>query len=156
LQTGTAEALFNRPDHEHVAHFIGAPGMNLVPGEIVDGAYRIAGRPVAAAAGLASGPCTVGFRPEWAVAVGRADNAQAHGLPARITAVRVLGARRGQRVGVVTARLAGEQIKLRQVLDVEPGEEVIVQIRDERVVGFRDGWRLAAAAGEREVSHSGP
>jgi len=147
LQTGSAETLFNRPSHEHVAHFIGSPGMNLLRGEITDGAYRIAGQAVAPASGLAAGPCTVGFRPEWAVAVRRAGNPQAHGLPARVTALRLLGTRHGQPVGVVTAQLGGAQISLRQVLDVEPGEEVLVQIQGERVIGFRDGWRLSTGAG---------
>jgi glycerol transport system ATP-binding protein len=158
LQTGSAETLFDRPSHEHVAHFIGAPGMNLVAGEIADGAYRIAGQAVAAAAGLPAGPCTVGFRPEWAVAVRGQGSANGHGLPAKITAVRTLGAVRGQRVGVVTAELAGAQINLRQVLDVEPGDEAAVQIRGERVLGFRNGWRLPGGleAGGGEVSHPGP
>jgi glycerol transport system ATP-binding protein len=147
LQTDTAEMLFNRPGHEHVAHFIGAPGMNLIAGEIADGVYRIGGATVAPAPGLAAGPCTVGFRPEWAEARRPADNSGSDGLPVdglpvKVTAVRALGVRRGRRTGVVTAQLAGAQIHLRQALDVEPGEEAVVRIRGEQVVGFRNGWRL--------------
>ena len=146
LQTGSAEDLFNMPGHEHVAHFIGSPGMNLLPGEIAGGAYRIAGQAIAPAAGLGAGPCVVGFRPEWAVAVRRAGDAEAVGLPARITAVRATGVQRDGRIGVVTAEVAGHEIYLRQALDVDPGDEVMVQLRNQQVVGFRDG-RLVAHGG---------
>jgi len=150
LQTGSAETLFEEPSHEHVAHFIGAPGMNLVPGEIVRGEYRIGGRAVGPADGLADGPCTVGFRPEWAVAAPPAGAVAQAGLPARIMAVRVLGTRRGRPIGVVTAQLDGVPIHLHQELDVAPGELAAVRIRSDRVVGFRNGWRLGAGTREQQ------
>ncbi|MCZ6711542.1 MAG: ABC transporter ATP-binding protein, partial [Gammaproteobacteria bacterium] len=158
VQTGSAETLFNLPNHEHVAHFIGSPGMNLVVGEITDGAYRIAGQVVASAAGLDPGPCTIGFRPEWAVATRRDADASASGLPARVTAVRVLGVRHGQRQGLVSAQLAGTQINLRQTLNVEPGDQALVQIRGELVIGFRNGQRLSADSvrSVSEVSYRDP
>ncbi|MFP6815706.1 MAG: ABC transporter ATP-binding protein [Pseudomonadales bacterium] len=158
LQTGSAETLFNRPDHEQVAYFIGSPGMNLIAGEIIDGAYRIGGQVVAPAAGLDPGPCVIGFRPEWAVATRRDANASASGLPASITAVRALGTRHGQPEGLVSARVAGTQINLRQTLGVEPGDEALVQIRGEGVVGFRNGRRLSAGSDRSasEVSHRDP
>jgi glycerol transport system ATP-binding protein len=58
LQTGSPEVLYNWPDHEHVAHFIGSPGMNLLPGEVADGAYWLAGERLGAAPEVPQGPCT--------------------------------------------------------------------------------------------------
>jgi len=37
VQIGTPEELFDKPGHTFVGHFIGSPGMNLLPCEIVDG-----------------------------------------------------------------------------------------------------------------------
>ncbi len=37
VQIGTPEELFDKPGHTFVGHFIGSPGMNLLPCEIIDG-----------------------------------------------------------------------------------------------------------------------
>lgn len=37
VQVGTPKDLFDRPEHTFVGHFIGSPGMNLMPCQIVDG-----------------------------------------------------------------------------------------------------------------------
>ncbi|HJP06025.1 MAG: ABC transporter ATP-binding protein [Proteobacteria bacterium] len=37
VQVGTPRDLFDRPEHTFVGHFIGSPGMNLMPCQIVDG-----------------------------------------------------------------------------------------------------------------------
>ena len=153
LQTGSAERLFNDPDHEHVADFIGSPGMNLVAGEIVDGDYRIAGHSIAEAPGLTAGPCTVGFRPEWAVAVRRDGNTDGEGVPVRVIAVRVHGVRDRRPVGVVTAELGGKRVNLRQELNLESGDQALLQIDSGRVVGFRNGRRLGAGSNGAGAAH---
>jgi glycerol transport system ATP-binding protein len=51
VQIGSADALFERPAHQFVGHFIGSPGMNFLPASLVSGA------PAAAT--------TVGVRPEY-------------------------------------------------------------------------------------------
>src|SRR5262249_36694095 len=43
VQTGTPEELFNRPAHTFVGHFIGSPGMNVLPCAIDGAAARIGG-----------------------------------------------------------------------------------------------------------------
>jgi len=62
-QIGTTDEIYHHPANTFVAGFMGSPPMNLVPGEIRDGAVRVAGTPLV---DLASSdrPVTVGFRPE--------------------------------------------------------------------------------------------
>jgi glycerol transport system ATP-binding protein len=69
VQAGTPVELFERPRHTFVGHFIGSPGMNLLPATFADGVVRFAGhaielpappQPPAAAKRL-----EVGVRPEF-------------------------------------------------------------------------------------------
>ena len=46
VQTGTPVELFERPRHTFVGHFIGSPGMNVLPCEVKGGKVRFAGRVV--------------------------------------------------------------------------------------------------------------
>ena len=43
VQMGSADALFERPQHTFVGHFIGSPGMNFLPAQASPGELRIAG-----------------------------------------------------------------------------------------------------------------
>jgi len=149
LQSGTPEVLYNLPDHEHVAHFIGSPGMNLLPGQVEQGAFLLAGNRLGAAAGMTSGPCTIGFRPEWA----RLEPAPDGASGIRVTATRVLGVQGHRSVGIVTAVLGEHEVKTRQVIDVQPGDAVALRVDAKRVVGFRDSLRLQPdQAGPPDVS----
>ncbi|MBS0339617.1 MAG: ABC transporter ATP-binding protein, partial [Proteobacteria bacterium] len=56
VQVGTAEALFERPAHTFVGHFIGSPGMNFLQGESRGGRLRLAGTELAAPVSLPDGP----------------------------------------------------------------------------------------------------
>ncbi|MBL0728219.1 ABC transporter ATP-binding protein [Piscinibacter sp. HJYY11] len=51
VQIGSADQLFERPQHTFVGHFIGSPGMNFLPAAIVPGAPE--------------GADTLGVRPEY-------------------------------------------------------------------------------------------
>ena len=70
VQAGTPVELFERPRHTFVGHFIGSPGMNVLPC-VVDGAgvARVAGQalPVAsrAAASVQGKKTEIGVRPEF-------------------------------------------------------------------------------------------
>src|SRR5690349_24131112 len=44
VQIGSAEALFERPAHTFVGHFIGSPGMNFLPARVNAGQLEVAGR----------------------------------------------------------------------------------------------------------------
>jgi glycerol transport system ATP-binding protein len=70
VQSGTPVELFERPRHTFVGHFIGSPGMNLLPCEVdAAGVARFAGMPVPnaspATAGLRDRKLEIGVRPEF-------------------------------------------------------------------------------------------
>jgi len=68
VQVGTPEALFDRPEHVFVGHFIGSPGMNFLAcayengAAVLPGGYRI---PIAGKA-PAGAALQLGIRPEFA------------------------------------------------------------------------------------------
>jgi glycerol transport system ATP-binding protein len=70
VQSGTPVELFERPRHTFVGHFIGSPGMNLLPCAVDDaGVARVAGHAVASASAgwrVRAGQRTeIGVRPEF-------------------------------------------------------------------------------------------
>jgi glycerol transport system ATP-binding protein len=67
VQVGSASDLFERPQHTFVGHFIGSPGMNLLPAHWADAGLQVAGRTVLAApadAGVQRATL-LGVRPEY-------------------------------------------------------------------------------------------
>jgi len=69
VQIGTPQELFERPAHTFVGHFIGSPGMNLLPCETRDGSAFFQGHLVAVAEGAdivdatqSTSPCAPGIR----------------------------------------------------------------------------------------------
>ena len=44
VQTGTPVELFEKPKHTFVGHFIGSPGMNILPCEIKNGQINFEGK----------------------------------------------------------------------------------------------------------------
>lgn len=138
LQTGTPEALYERPDHAHVGHFIGSPGMNLLEGRLDRDGCWVGGGRLDAASGLSAGPCTLGFRPEWA----RFEAFEAG--EGTVTGCRILGVEDHRPVGIVTATLAGQVVRTRQVIDLAAGTRVRLLVDPGRLLAFRDGRRLEA------------
>ena len=61
-QVGTPLELYDNPANEFVATFIGAPSMNLLSAELVDGQIKIANQQFPGPAG--TGPIKLGVRPE--------------------------------------------------------------------------------------------
>jgi glycerol transport system ATP-binding protein len=84
VQVGTPVELFERPRHTFVGHFIGSPGMNILPCQLQDGVARFAGQPIPTANAVARAPngarTEVGVRPEFVRFAGT-------GIPVRVTAV---------------------------------------------------------------------
>jgi glycerol transport system ATP-binding protein len=64
VQIGTASELFERPQHTFVGHFIGSPGMNLLPAAWSDAGLQVAGRTVSTDA-TARRATLLGVRPEY-------------------------------------------------------------------------------------------
>jgi glycerol transport system ATP-binding protein len=73
LQQGSPEALFEKPEHVFVGHFIGSPGMNILPCAVSDGELQVEGEPVSSHAGAGAGAraraneqqLQLGIRPEF-------------------------------------------------------------------------------------------
>jgi glycerol transport system ATP-binding protein len=91
VQIGNASALFERPRHTFVGHFIGSPGMNFLPAVGNGGSVRVAGHDLAIPAsrlGSGPGPLTLGLRPEY---VTLAEPNAAGALPARVIQAQDIG-----------------------------------------------------------------
>lgn len=69
VQTGTPVELFEQPQHTFVGHFIGSPGMNLLPCELQNGQVIWSDQPIEVAnlgtPGRADASLELGVRPEF-------------------------------------------------------------------------------------------
>ena len=68
VQTGTPVELFEKPKHTFVGHFIGSPGMNILPCKIDNGNISISGKKIEAKVNLKESNFSkteVGIRPEF-------------------------------------------------------------------------------------------
>ena len=135
VQIGTPEELFERPRHTFVGHFIGSPGMNLLPCEIADGSAVFAGRVVQAANSEhvdANGRrLELGIRPEFV-------RFEEKGFDVEIIRVDDLG-----RYQLVTTRRKESTIKL--ILregDAVPSENPRVSFDPGHTWLYVDGWAL--------------
>ncbi|WP_336208837.1 ABC transporter ATP-binding protein [Nonomuraea sp. LPB2021202275-12-8] len=146
MQAGEPSELFLSPAHEFVGHFIGSPGMNVLPAELVDGVVRVGDAPVGRAVGQAAGkaageaagelppgPVRIGVRPEFV----RLDGGVA-GLAARVTGVDRMGA-----YNLVHARVNGHTLiaKTDASAAFEPGASQSLRFAEGRAFLFRDAVR---------------
>jgi glycerol transport system ATP-binding protein len=139
VQVGTPVELFERPRHTFVGHFIGSPGMNILPCEVDNGVARFAGLAVPtanAAKGAAGGKrAEIGVRPEF---VRFADD----GIPVRV--VRVSDAGRHQ---VVETRHGDTVIRvLLDERDAVPAETAHLSFDPAFTRLYVDGWLAGEAA----------
>jgi len=137
VQSGTPVELFERPAHTFVGHFIGSPGMNLLPCEIdAAGVPRFAGHAVATASRELSGArgkrTEIGVRPEFVRLAGE-------GIPVQIERAADSG-----RFHIVDARHGEHLIKL-LVAEGQPVPEgqrhLAFDPQHTRV--YADGWAVA-------------
>jgi glycerol transport system ATP-binding protein len=139
VQVGTPVELFERPRHTFVGHFIGSPGMNVLPCEVDGGVPRLAGHAIAVAnrpdTGLAGKRTDLGVRPEF---VRFADA----GIPVRVT--RVSDAGRHQ---IVETQLLDQVIRL-LVTEGErvPSGQAHVAFDPAFTHLYADGWLCGAPA----------
>ena len=118
VQVGSPVELFEHPAHTFVGHFIGSPGMNVLPCDASDGKARFAGHVIAnASSSLPAGNALleIGVRPEFV----RFDD---DGFPVHIEKVDDLG-----RYQLVTVSHDGQIIKM--IL----GEDAAVPAENPRV-----------------------
>lgn len=139
VQIGTPVELFERPTHTFVGHFIGSPGMNVLPCEVKNGAAFFNGQQVQLEGEIvngAGGKTEIGVRPEY-VSLGKS------GLQARVRKVADVG-----RHNVVEA-MVGDQ-KVAAIVKGEvpnQGDEIFLDFKTEQTRLYADGWLATNARG---------
>ncbi|EEE35332.1 sn-glycerol-3-phosphate import ATP-binding protein UgpC 2 [Rhodobacteraceae bacterium KLH11] len=131
VQIGTPVELFERPQHTFVGHFIGSPGMNVLPCEAKGDRAIFEGYEVMleGSAHGDGGRTDLGIRPEY---VGFGDT----GIPAHVTKVSDIG-----RHYVVSAMVGNTALKaVTEHVVPEPGSQVFLQFKPEQSRVYRDGW----------------
>ena len=131
VQIGTPVELFERPKHTFVGHFIGSPGMNVLPAVEADGRATFQGQPVALEGRVMGqgGVIELGIRPEF---VTFADE----GIEAHVRKVSDVG-----RHSVVEAMAGDTRVKAVVEGDVpEQGAPVHLSFAPEHTRLYRDGW----------------
>ena len=135
MQIGTPVELFERPRHTFVGHFIGSPGMNVLPCRAENNVAHIDGTAIPTASlatgAAASARLEVGVRPEF---VSFADD----GLPVTVDKVSDAG-----RYRIVDTRHGEHRIRL-LVGDPAgiPSETAYLTFDPARTRIYRDGWVL--------------
>ena len=136
VQIGTPVELFERPAHTFVGHFIGSPGMNILPCQLQAGTARFGDHTIALEGpirGEATGETQIGIRPEF---VSLSDS----GLPATVTKVSDVG-----RHTVVECNANGTRINAvlegaAQHNTPEKGVDVHLDFRRDQTRLYVDGW----------------
>ena len=135
VQMGTPEALFDRPAHTFVGHFIGSPGMNFLPVTVRGDGLELAGTRLPAGAGrsLPDGDMTLGIRPEY-LGIGSPEAPGA--LRAVVRLVQDIGT-----YWLVSCEASGTLLKVRLRPDeVRPfvGEQVGLQLVGENTCFYKN------------------
>jgi glycerol transport system ATP-binding protein len=135
VQMGTPEALFDRPAHTFVGHFIGSPGMNFLPVMARGDVLEIVSTQVPVGAGrrLPDGALTLGIRPEY-LALSAPDAPGA--IRVRVQQVQDIGT-----YWLVSCDASGAPLKLRLAPDVAPpavGDTVGLQLLGENTCFYQN------------------
>ena len=137
VQIGTPVELFERPQHTFVGHFIGSPGMNILPAQHDNGRTLFEGHPVDLEGQTtgSGGRTELGIRPEF---VGLGDD----GIPARVTRVSDIG-----RHAVVETMVGDTAVKaVTDHTSLTQGQEVHLTFTQSHTRLYRDGWIATEAA----------
>jgi glycerol transport system ATP-binding protein len=139
VQIGTPVELFERPTHTFVGHFIGSPGMNILPCEVSGGKAIFNGEPIALEGEIEAGEGKsneIGVRPEH---VTIADS----GLNAVVSKVSDVG-----RHNVVEAMVGETKVAaITEESAPNPGESIHLQFDPAKTRLYRDGWIATKSAG---------
>ncbi len=138
VQMGSASALFEKPRHTFVGHFIGSPGMNFLPAQCQGARLQLAGHALAAPAGLPEGDLKLGVRPEYlALASAGAPGA----LPAQVTQLQDVGTYQ-----LLSARIGEVPVKARLAPGVAApavGATAWLQVQGPHTCYYRDEELIA-------------
>lgn len=145
MQRGTPEALFERPEHLFVGHFIGSPGMNCVPCSLSRDAVwvadqRVRDRPEGLEDG--SGELRLGVRPEFL----QLHAEPGDGVPVRVTKVVELGSS-----SLVQVQLGPHCLQVRTAprQSAQVGEQRWLEFPPLHTHLYRDGRLVGLPAAER-------
>ncbi|MCP4319312.1 MAG: ABC transporter ATP-binding protein [Hyphomicrobiales bacterium] len=139
VQIGTPVELFDRPAHTFVGHFIGSPGMNVLPCAVRDGGAFLGDTRVTlegAVSADAQGDTQIGIRPEFV-------SLATTGLEAKVRKVADVG-----RHNVVEAMLG--DIRVNAIVEgaaPAQGETVHLNFEPAQTRLYNDGW-IATEPGE--------
>ena len=139
MQLGTPDALFEKPAHTFVGHFIGSPGMNFLPAVVDGAALQVAGQRMALPArSLPEGALQVGVRPEYlALSAPQAAGA----LQCRVAQVQDIGTYQ-----MLTAQVGDHTIKARFSPETRlpsAGDTVWLQVLGEHTCFYQNEELLA-------------
>jgi len=141
VQSGTPVELFESPQHTFVGHFIGSPGMNILPGRWHGNTPVYDDFPIHAAANNAERRFSpddatsfeYGVRPEFVYFAN-------DGIPVQINKVHDIG-----RARIVETRYRNHTIRLLSPADQPiPNGQGHIQFVPEKTAIFVDGWRYQA------------
>ncbi|MCW9046402.1 MAG: ABC transporter ATP-binding protein [Alphaproteobacteria bacterium] len=139
VQIGTPIELFEKPKHTFVGHFIGSPGMNLLPCELNNGVPLFAGQVVETANGIHSPQecqnLEIGVRPEFV-------SLSESGIPVKVVNVSDTGPHR-----IVDTRHGDVRIKLLITEDESiPADNVHITFDPAHTQIYADGWLVSEAS----------
>ena len=138
VQMGTPVELFERPRHTFVGHFIGSPGMNILPCELKGGVASFQGHDVALEGDVTvtKGHAEIGVRPEF-VSLSR------RGIPATVRKVADVGRRT-----VIEAMVADVPVNAIIEGDIpEMGSQVKLAFAPAKTRLYVDGWIATKESG---------
>jgi glycerol transport system ATP-binding protein len=140
VQVGTPVDLFERPAHTFVGHFIGSPGMNVLPCEVRDGAVFVHGVRVPTASHVDAAPNTgqleLGVRPEHVRIAGE-------GVPVEVARVSDVGRHR-----IVETYLGSSRINvLAREDETTPLGPAHLRFDPASTRVYVDGWLLTGDGG---------
>lgn len=139
VQIGTPIELFERPSHTFVGHFIGSPGMNVLPCQVQNGAALFNGQKIELEGEIVqepSGELQIGIRPEF-VTLGT------NGLAATVRSVSDVG-----RLSIIEAMVGDHAVKA-VVEDAPPmqGETTYLNFDPAKTRLYQNGWIATQKSG---------
>ena len=142
VQVGSAQALFEQPEHTFVGYFIGNPGMNFLPCQLSEAGVQINGLAQTLIAAPASLPrnesqLTLGIRPEYVECFASSETGT---LPARVVKARNMGTH-----WLLDCLLGEHRIaaKPRQLHALNEGDTVWLKLPAERSLYYVNDKRVA-------------
>jgi glycerol transport system ATP-binding protein len=132
VQIGTPIELFEKPKHTFVGHFIGSPGMNVLPCKIVNGEINVSGHRISSNQSIKKSnfkKTQVGVRPEFV-------NFSKEGIPVKVSKVSNIG-----RHKIIDAVSEAGKIKILSNSQEEiPSGSAFVTFNQKYTYAYGDDW----------------